>query len=292
MRSLTESPLVYPQDAPNHRSSRNRLQQLLNLRPSDPRDVVRPGPVIGKRRRLSQSSSSSSTSPERGATDDNDWEMLQPNDSQSSLSPSIPESDALHTRDETMIETSYDPPANSLPAEILLNILSRLSSSHDLLSCMLVSRNWARSSVAMLWHRPSLYKWTNVERVVKAMRNERRMFAYPSLVKRLNLASVGTHISDGTLLSMSACNRIERLTLTGCTQLSDTSLLPIISANKTLVALDLTKLEGVTDRSLLTVAQNCHRLQGLNVTDCAALSDAAIIAVAQGCKLLKRVSMQ
>lgn len=217
---------------------------------------------------------------------------MQLNDSQSSLAPSIPDSDTLHaSRDHTLVpDAPCDAPANMLPAEILLNIFSRLSSPHDLLSCMLVSKHWAKNSVAVLWHRPLMNKWSNVERVVKAMRTEKRMFSYPNLIKRLNLATVAQHISDGTLLSMSACNRIERLTLTGCDQLSDTSLIPIINGNKNLVALDLTKLKGISDSSLLAVADNCQRLQGLNVSDCTGLTDAAIIAIAKKCHWLKRVS--
>lgn len=182
-------------------------------------------------------------------------------------------------------------PVYRLPAEIMIAIFSRLSSTRDLLSCMLVSREWATNSVGLLWHRPSMNDWTSVHSVLTSVRMAKKTFAYEDLVKRLNLSTLGSQMSDGVLLGMTSCKRIERLTLTSCTKLSDYSLVPLVRGNRSLVALDVTGMEQFTDRALLTVAENCVRLQGLNVTGCRKLTDESVIAVAKNCRHLKRVCL-
>lgn len=237
-------------------------------------------------------SSSSSTSPERGVDDDNDSFMLQANDSQSSLALSLSEADMMtdSLSDRDYEERCRQSPIYRLPAELMISIFARLASAKDLQSCMLVSRDWARNSVGLLWHRPSLSNWPSVQSVVKSIRKADKFFAYQDLVKRLNMSTLAAQVSDGTLGGMSSCKRIERLTLTTCTKLTDVSLAPLIQGNRSLVALDVTGIEQLTDRALLVVAENCLRLQGLNVTGCRKLTDTSIVAVAKNCRHLKRVS--
>lgn len=243
-------------------------------------------------RRSRSNSSSSSTSPERGGVDDdNDSFMLQANDSQSSLALSLSEADMTDSQshDQDYEERCRLFPVYRLPAELLISVFARLSSTKDLQSCMLVSKDWARNSVGLLWHRPSMNNWPNVQNVVKSIRKADKFFAYQDLVKRLNMSTLASQVSDGTIQGMNACKRIERLTLTSCTKLSDVSLAPLIEGNRSLVALDVTGIEGITDRTLMIVADNCLRLQGLNVTGCRRLTDASIVAVAKNCRHLKRV---
>ncbi|KAF2152104.1 RNI-like protein [Myriangium duriaei CBS 260.36] len=246
----------------------------------------------GRLQRRHSASSSSSTSPERGADDDNDSFTMQPNDSQSSLALSLSETDMMTEslgEEEEHLRRCRQIPVYRLPAEILISIFSRLSSTRDLQSCMLVSKEWAKNSVGLLWHRPSMNNWNSVHSVLKSIRKVDKMFAYQDLVKRLNMSTLGSQISDGVLLGMTACKRIERLTLTTCTKLSDFSLVPLIHGNRSLVALDVTGMEFFTDKSLLTVADNCVRLQGLNVTGCRRLTDESVMAVARNCRHLKRL---
>lgn len=236
------------------------------------------------------SNSSSSTSPERGADDDNDSFMLQPNDSQSSLgidaSPELSQDDSLRRQYEEICRVS---PVHRLPAELLIHIFSRLSAPKDLQSCMLVSKEWARNSVGLLWHRPAMGKWESIHSVVQSIRKANKFFAYQDLVKRLNMSTLANTVSDGTLFGLADCKRIERLTLTNCTKLTDVSLLPLISGNRSLLALDITGLDQVTNQTMMVVADNCLRLQGLNVTGCRKLEDSAIMAIAKSCRHLKRL---
>jgi len=243
-----------------------------------------------RQERRHSNSSSSSTSPERGADDDNDSFMIQANDSQSSLALSISEEMMTDTLDdESYEERCRYAPVYRLPAELLISIFSRLSSTKDLRACVQVSKDWARNSVGLLWHRPSMSNWQSVQNVVKTIRKADKMFAYQDLVKRLNMSTLGSAVSDGTLQGMIACKRIERLTLTTCTKITDMSLAPLVDGNRSLVALDVTGIEGVTDKSLLVVAENCLRLQGLNVTGCRRLTDASMVALARNNRHLKRL---
>lgn len=242
--------------------------------------------------RSRSNSSSSSTSPERGVDDDNDSFMQQANDSQSSLALSVSETDMMTdsvAHDEEYEERCRLSPIYRLPAELMISVFARLSSTRDLRSCMLVSKDWARNSVGLLWHRPSMNNWQNVQSVVKSIRKADKMFAYQDLVKRLNMSTLGAQVSDGTIGGMTACKRIERLTLTTCTKLTDGSLSTLIDGNRSLVALDVTGIDQLTDKTLTTVANNCLRLQGLNITGCRRLTDASIVAVAKNCRHLKRV---
>ncbi|KAF2210972.1 hypothetical protein CERZMDRAFT_44384 [Cercospora zeae-maydis SCOH1-5] len=236
------------------------------------------------------SSSSSSTSPEREADDDNDSFMIQANDSQSSLdgdmSPELSQTEAMRREYEERCRVS---PVHRLPAEILISIFSRLTSSRDLQMCMLVCKEWAKNSVGLLWHRPAMNKWQNIHNVINSIRNGKRFFAYQDLVKRLNMSTLGHQVSDGTLTGMKNCKRIERLTLTNNCKLTDMSLVPLIDGNRSLLALDVTGLDQLTDKTMMEVADNCLRLQGLNVTGCKKLTDASIMAMAKNCRHLKRL---
>lgn len=140
---------------------------------------------------LSRSDTSASTSPERGAEDDdNDSLMYQPNDSQSSLAPSVSpnsDEDALRRAIEERCRLS---PISRLPAELMIAIFAKLTSPADLKHCMLVSREWARNSVGLLWHRPQTAKWASIKYVVATIRRRDSFFDYASLVKRLNLSAL------------------------------------------------------------------------------------------------------
>ncbi|PNS16294.1 hypothetical protein CAC42_6401 [Sphaceloma murrayae] len=245
---------------------------------------------VGRLHRRLSASSSSSTSPERGPDDDNDSFTMQANDSQSSLAVSLSNTDMMSEGfDEEEYQRRCQIPVYRLPAELLISIFSRISSTKDLQACMLVSKDWAKNSVGLLWHRPSMNRWASVHNVVKSIRKADKMFAYQDLVKRLNMSTLGSQVSDGTLMPLTVCKRIERLTLTSCSKVTDLSLTSLMDGNRNLVALDITGMESITDATLMTVADNCIRLQGLNITGCRKLTDDSVMAVARNCRHLKRL---
>lgn len=233
------------------------------------------------------SASSSSSSPERAVYDDTDFFTVSRNDSQSSIGASPLRESSTSPSLEREHRLS---PISRLPPELLMCIFSKLSSSIDLRSCVLVSKSWSRNCVDLLWHRPLCNTWPNLLNVVASVRNPISYFPYNDLVKRLNLSNLTEQISDGTVLPFIHCKRIERLTLTGCVRLTDQGVISLVEGSKCLLALDITGLESVTDLSLRTVSENCPRLQGLNITDCSRVTDESLVAVAHACRFLKRVS--
>lgn len=155
---------------------------------------------------------------------------------------------------------------------------------------MLVSRTWANNSVELLWHRPMCNNWRNLLNVVQSIRKQDPYFVYYDLVKRLNLTNLAALVSDGTVVPLAVCKRVERLTLTNCTKLSDVGVMALVNGNRNLLALDFAGLESITDNSMMAVADNCTRLQGLNITGCRNVTDKSLCAVAESCRALKRVS--
>lgn len=229
------------------------------------------------------SETSSSTSPERAADDDTDFFMAQANDSQSSIG-------VANFRDSQVQSSSiFVPPIGRLPPEILIAIFSKLVSPLDMRNCMLVCRNWASNSVGILWHRPSCNNWDNLKSVAASVGEPEALFTYGDLIKRLNLSALTEDVSDGTVLPFTQCKRIERLTLTNCSKLTDKGVSDLVEGNRHLQALDVSDLRSLTDHTLYVVAQNCPRLQGLNITNCIKVTDDSLLAVAQNCRQIKRV---
>ena len=232
------------------------------------------------------SESSSSSSPERTEYEDTDFFLSQQNDSQSSI--------GVSTFREMLVSPATDrerqvSPVSRLPPELLIAVFSKVNSTTDLKNCMLVSKGWAKNSVDLLWHRPLCNSWKNLLSVVHSIRKPDSYFAYHDLVKRLNLSTFGEDVSDGTIVPLAGCKRVERLTLTNCTKLTDSGVMALVQGNVNLLALDISGVEAISDHTLLTVAENCRRLQGLNVTGCRQVTDRSLIAVSENCRSIKRV---
>ncbi|EFE41896.1 hypothetical protein TRV_03356 [Trichophyton verrucosum HKI 0517] len=240
------------------------------------------------RPRDSGGDSSSSTSPERAIDEDNDFFMLEANDSQSSIGVGNFRNLRVDSRRDQDMPL---PPIYRLPPEILIAIFSKLSSPVDLLNCMKVSSCWSMNCVGILWHRPLCNTWDNLLKVAHAISDEESYFPYYDLVKRLNLTTLKSKVNDGTVFSFVKCKRIERLTLTGCKNVTDKGISDLVEGNRQLQALDVSDLESLTDHSLNVVAANCSRLQGLNITNCVNITDDSLVQLAQNCRQLKRLKL-
>jgi len=119
-----------------------------------------------------------------------------------------------------------------------------------------------------------------------------RTFPYSTFIRRLNLGNISESMSDHSFFRLRTCSRLERLTLQGCSKLSDSVLSAVLGDGNMpeLVALDLTNVKLVTDRTVGSLARGCPRLQGLNLSGCRLVTDEGVVAVAEGCRLLRRVS--
>jgi F-box and leucine-rich repeat protein GRR1 len=257
-------------------------------RPTDPE--ASPATKMARAREMGWSPSvapsetSGSTSPERAGDDDTDFFMAQANDSQSSVGvANFRDSRVRNARSAPL------PPIGRLPPEILISIFSKLVLPSDMLNCMLVCRGWASNSVGILWHRPSCNTWSNVKSVTTSLGEENSLFNYADLIKRLNLSALSADVSDGTIVAFNKCKRIERLTLTGCKDLTDKGVSDLVEGNRHLQALDVSEIKQLTDHTIATVSRDCPRLQGLNITGCVRITDDELLVVSQKCRQIKRV---
>lgn len=235
-----------------------------------------------------QSESSSGSSPERMLDDDQDTLMTINDDSQTSIG------ELTGFRNMT-VSPSQKPvlpvsPVHRLPPELLMAIFSKLSSPVDLRACMLVTKQWANCSVELLWQRPYIAEFKKYQAMIDALLAEAAFFAYPQLIRRLNLNFIADLVNDGSMEPMTRCTRLERLTLTNCSQLTDSPLMKILERNPRIQAVDFSQLEHITDLTMMALAENCPRLQGLNLAGCKNVTDVSLVPLSQNRRILKRVS--
>jgi F-box and leucine-rich repeat protein GRR1 len=228
------------------------------------------------------SRTSSSSSPAPPDNEESDF-FLGANDSQSSLG--VPNLQDMQVNDDECL-----PPVHRLPNEILIAIFSKLSSSSDILHVMLTCKRWARNAVDILWHRPSCTTWDKHASICQTLGVENPYFYYRDFIKRLNLASLADKVNDGSVMPLASCTRVERLTLTGCKNLTDSGLIALVTNNNHLYSLDISHDDQITEASIYAIADNCPRLQGLNVSRCTKISNESLIRLAQSCRYIKRVS--
>jgi F-box and leucine-rich repeat protein GRR1 len=235
-------------------------------------------------------STSSSSSPAPPDNEESDF-FLAINDSQSSLG--VPNIQDMVVDDECL------PPVHRLPNEILIATFAKLSSSSDLLHVMLTCKRWARNSVDILWHRPSCSTWDKHKSICQTLSLEHPYFSYRDFVRRLNLAALTDKVNDGSVMPLAECTRIERLTLTNCSNLTDSGLIALVSNNSHLYSLDVSLTtssaesvvrDHITEASIDALTEHCPRLQGLNISGCQKISNESLIRLAHRCRSLKRVS--
>ncbi|KAK0383903.1 hypothetical protein NLU13_7994 [Sarocladium strictum] len=227
-------------------------------------------------------SSSSSNSPAPADNEESDF-FLGNNDSQSSLG-------VINLQDMN-VDDQCLPPINRLPNEIFLAIFSKLSSTNDIYHCLLVSRRWARNAVDLLWHRPACTNWAKHSSICQTLGMPNPYFPYHDFIKRLNLASLADDVNDGSIMPLSVCTRVERLTLTNCKQITDRGLIALVENSNSLLAIDISNDRNITEQSILAMSEHCKRLQGLNISGCEHISNDSMIALAQNCKYIKRLKL-
>ncbi|KAH7178712.1 hypothetical protein DER46DRAFT_493424 [Fusarium sp. MPI-SDFR-AT-0072] len=227
-------------------------------------------------------SSSSSTSPAPADNEESDF-FLGANDSQSSI--------GVPNFQDMQVEDACQPPVHRLPNEILISVFAKLSSTSDLFHCMLVCKRWARNTVDQLWHRPACTSWKNHGSICQTLQLETPSFRYRDFIKRLNLAALADKISDGSVMPLAVCSRVERLTLTNCRNLTDSGLIALVENSTSLLALDISNDKNITEQSINTIAKNCSRLQGLNISGCENVSNESMINLATSCRYIKRLKL-
>ena len=243
---------------------------------------ARPSPAPADEREDSRSSSSS-TSPAPADNEESDF-FLGGNDSQSSI--------GVPNFQDMQVEDDCQPPVLRLPNEILISVFAKLSATSDLFHCMLVCKRWARNTVDQLWHRPACTNWKNHASICQTLGMQNPSFRYRDFIKRLNLAALADKVNDGSVMPLSVCTRVERLTLTNCRNLTDSGLIALVENSNSLLALDISNDKNITEQSINAIAKHCNRLQGLNISGCDSISDESMITLATSCRYIKRVCFE
>ncbi|KAI2643727.1 RNI-like protein [Xylaria nigripes] len=196
-------------------------------------------------------------------------------------------------KDMQVTDAESLPKIAALPSEILISIFSRINDPTQLLNCMLTCKRWARNVVEILWHRPSCTTWKRHTSICYTLGLEQPFFTYTHFIRRLNLAApeIARELNDGSIMPLSVCTRVERLTLTNCHGLTDGGLTPLLRSSKHLLALDISGDHSITEASITAIAENCHKLQGLNVSGCRHISNESLVQLAQNCRFIKRLKL-
>jgi F-box and leucine-rich repeat protein GRR1 len=183
--------------------------------------------------------------------------------------------------------------SNTIPSEIVLHILKQLPND-DLVQCIVVCKRWSYLSCELLWYKPILARSKNWIAFFQVIQSTHTSFPYTCFIRRINLAPLSSLVENSHVLTLNVCVRLERLTLAGCSQLTDAGLCGLINKDNNLISIDLSDVHHITDTTLIKVALCCPHLQGFNLSmsqEQVHITDIGVVALATQCKDLKRVTI-
>lgn len=160
------------------------------------------------------------------------------------------------------------------------------------MSTLKVSKTWCLSAFPLLWARPGITSISQLASLVRVLLTPvpRLTLPYPNYVRRISLVALGQYLTDEYFLGLAQCHRVERLTLSGASQVSSFALRAVIEKMPDLVAVDLASTPGTDYTVLEAIGANCPRLHGLNLSGCKDVDANGVMALTRGCKVLRRVS--
>lgn len=190
-----------------------------------------------------------------------------------------------------------------IPSELLVQILQHVLDSPDytaihLLQCALSCKAWSYSALQLLWLRPIILKPQSWLRFSKTLALPSPYIQYAPLIRRINLSAIPEFISDDSLITLSDCKHLDRMTLAGCTHITNEGLSYFLDQNvgEFLQSIDLSEMKQVTDDTIIKIARHCKYLQGLNLSvtpikeeEFDTITDKSIITLAENCKDLRKV---
>ncbi|KAL0096940.1 hypothetical protein J3Q64DRAFT_1040615 [Phycomyces blakesleeanus] len=202
---------------------------------------------------------------------------------------------------QSTIDPSHQtrPSLDNIPTEIVIQILKNLTHHKDIMNCALAIRSWSYCCYEIIWFKPNMIRptvWANLCSTLS--QSTPTYYPYHSFIRRINLSALADCVKDNHLSCLSVCDRLERITLTGCHKLTDAGLCGFLSKSSSayLVSMDLSEITNITDTTILKIAECCPRLQGLNLSmfkdgqeQFHGVTDESIIKLAEGCRGLRRV---
>ncbi|ANZ77674.1 BA75_04545T0 [Komagataella pastoris] len=180
-----------------------------------------------------------------------------------------------------------------LPTEVLLLILSFVTSKTDLLSFMLTCRKFGDLVSGLLWFRPGISNAYVYKEMIRIMRipPEKTFWDYKKFIRRLNLSLVSNLVEDEFLYAFSGCPNLERITLVNCSKVTADSVATILKDASNLQSIDLTGVLNITDGVYYSLARHCKKLQGLYAPGSMAVSKNAVYTLISNCPMLKRIKL-
>ncbi|KAI7883102.1 RNI-like protein [Lichtheimia hyalospora FSU 10163] len=191
--------------------------------------------------------------------------------------------------------------AQCMPSELIVHILKYLTHPTDLSSSALTCKSWSLHALELLWYKPNFVQasaWVTFCNVLNETRPT--LFPYTHYIRRINLSLLASDVEDSHLTALSVCERLERVTLTNCSNLTDNGIMDFLGtkSRKHLVSVDLSDVTSVTDASIQRIAETCPHLQGLNLSMCKeglepfiGVTDSSVIMLAQRCTGLRRIKL-
>ncbi|CDH60821.1 ubiquitin ligase complex f-box protein [Lichtheimia corymbifera JMRC:FSU:9682] len=188
-----------------------------------------------------------------------------------------------------------------MPSELIVHILKYLTHPTDLSSSALTCKSWSLHALELLWYKPNFVQasaWVTFCNVLSETRPT--LFPYTHYIRRINLSLLASEVKDCHLTALSVCERLERVTLTNCSNLTDKGIMDFLGTKprKHLVSVDLSDVTSVTDASIKRIAETCPHLQGLNLSMCkeglepfVGVTDSSVIMLAQRCTGLRRIKL-
>lgn len=178
-----------------------------------------------------------------------------------------------------------------LPPEIIIHILKHLHLPRDLYHALLISRAWCECAVELLWHRPTFTRLSTLVKLITVISRPDHTFTYARFIKRLNFLFLGIDLRDVLFSRFKLCDRLERLNLVNCSNISEDALCDVLTKFPNLIAIDLSAVVDTSDRVIHGLALVAKRLQGINLTGCNRVTDAGVLDLARECTNLRRVKL-
>jgi F-box and leucine-rich repeat protein GRR1 len=191
---------------------------------------------------------------------------------------------------------------NDIPLEIIQGIFRKIESTGDLITCSHVCKRWSYFSLELLWYKPTFNlcynnnslpssSWITFFTIIQA--TQQTTFPYASFIRRINLSPLSILIEDLHVMTLRSCKQLERLTLAGCSKLTDIGLCTLINdIGHKLSSIDLSDVYQITDATIMEAAKSCPQLQGFNLSMSRShygITDNSITVLAEKCTQLKRV---
>ncbi|KAI8096161.1 uncharacterized protein BX664DRAFT_290886 [Halteromyces radiatus] len=192
--------------------------------------------------------------------------------------------------------------AQYIPSELIQHILRFIVQPTDLFQCGLTCKSWSYHALELLWYKPYFARPSHWILFCDILNKQSSSWTFPytSFIRRINLSSLSTQVKDEQLETLKLCGRLERVTLVGCTSLTDVGLVGLLSqdAGSQIMAIDLSDITNITDKTIIKIAESCPKLQGLNFSmckddhhRCVGVTDLGITTLAEHCRHLRRIKL-